>query len=153
MNKIDQNLLNNNIVLPEPASPVATYVPYIISDNLLYISGQGPFDGSNLITGKVGSELTLEEGQKAAKLCAIMILAQAKKACGNLDKINKCIKLGGFVNANNDFKDHALVMDGASKLIISILEDKGWHARFAVGASSLPLNMAVEVDAIFELQK
>ena len=91
MNKIDQNLLNNNIVLPEPASPVATYVPYIISDNLLYISGQGPFDGSNLITGKVGSELTLEEGQKAAKLCAIMILAQAKKACGNLDKINKCI--------------------------------------------------------------
>ena len=153
MNKIDQNLLNNNIILPEPASPVATYVPYIISDNLLYISGQGPFDGSNLITGKVGSELTLEEGQKAAKLCAIMILAQAKKACGNLDNINQCVKLGGFVNADNDFKDHALVMDGASKLIISILEDKGWHARFAVGSSSLPLNMAVEVDAIFELQK
>ena len=95
---------------------------------------------------------TLEEGQEAARLCAIMILSQAKKACGNLEMINKCIKLGGFVNTDDQFSDHALVMDGASKLMISILEDKGWHARFAVGASSLPLNMAVEVDAIFELQ-
>ena len=152
MNKIDQNLLKNNIILPEPASPVATYVPYKISGNLLYISGQGPFDGNKLITGKVGSELTLEEGQAAARLCAIMILSQAKKACGNLEMINKCVKLGGFVNTDDQFSDHALVMDGASKLMISILEDKGWHARFAVGASSLPLNMAVEVDAIFELQ-
>ena len=80
MNKIDQNLLNNNITLPEPASPVATYVPYNISGNLLYISGQGPFDGNKLITGKVGSELTLEEGQEAARLCAIMIVSQVKKA-------------------------------------------------------------------------
>ena len=96
--------------------------------------------------------MTLEEGQEAARLCAIMILSQVKKACGNLEMINKCVKLGGFVNTDDQFSDHALVMDGASKLMISILEDKGWHARFAVGASSLPLNMAVEVDAIFELQ-
>ena len=153
MNKIDQNLLNNNITLPEPALPVATYVPYNISGNLLYTSGQGPFDGNKLITGKVGSELTLEEGQEAARLCAIMILSQVKKACGNLEMINKCLKLGGFVNTDDKFSDHALVMDGASKLMISILENKGWHTRFAVGASSLPLNMAVEVDARFELQK
>ena len=118
----------------------------------MYISGQGPFDGNKLITGKVGSELTLEEGQEAARLCAIMILSQAKKACGNLEMIKKCVKLGGFVNTDNKFSDHALVMDGASKLMISIFEEKGWHARFAVGAPSLPLNMAVEVDAIFELQ-
>ena len=81
-----------------------------------------------------------------------MILAQAKEACGNLDRVFQCVKLGGFVNSDSTFKDHALVMDGASKLFISILEDKGWHARFAVGAPSLPLNMAVEVDAIFEIK-
>ena len=152
MSKINENLKNNKIVLPKPASPVASYVPYKIVNNLLYISGQGPFDGKNLITGKVGIDLTLEEGQKAAKLCAMMILAQAKEACGSLDKIFQCVKLGGFVNCDRAFKDHALVMDGASKFLISILEDKGWHARFAVGAPSLPLNMAVEVDAIFEIK-
>ena len=152
MSIIDNNLKNLNIEIPEPVSPVATYVPYSISGNLLFISGQGPFDGSNLITGKVGEDLSIEEGQEAAKLCGLMVLAQVKKACGDLNKITKCIKIGGFVNSGNNFSDHALILDGASKLLISILDEKGWHSRFAVGASSLPLNMAVEIDAIFEIK-
>ena len=152
MQNIEENLKKLNVVLPEPASPVATYVPYNIVDNLLFISGQGPFDGSKLITGKVGDELSIEDGQEAARLCALMILSQAKRACGNLNNIKKCIKLGGFVNSGKDFADHALILDGASKILIQILGKSGWHARFAVGSSSLPLNMAVEIDAIFEIK-
>ena len=150
-NNIENKLLKMGIKLPKPAAPVASYLPYIISNNLLFISGQGPFNEKGLIKGKVGSDLTLEEGKDAAKQCCIMILAQAREACGSLDKINKCLKLGGFVNCENDFKDQALVIEGASKLMIEIFGKNGWHSRFAVGSNSLPLGMSVEIDAILEI--
>ena len=145
-------LLELGIKLPKPADPVASYLPYVISGNLLFISGQGPFNENGLITGKVGLDLTLDEGKDAANDCGKMILAQAQKACGNLSKIQRCIKLGGFVNCEPNFTDQALVIEGASELMIDIFEDYGWHSRYAVGSNSLPLCMAVEIDAIFEIK-
>jgi enamine deaminase RidA (YjgF/YER057c/UK114 family) len=153
LNKIEENLIKLNIELPKAAAPVASYAPFSFSENLLFISGQGPFGKNGLIKGKIGKDLNIEEGQEAARLCALMVLAQLKKACGGFEKIVKCLKIGGFVNATEDFVDHAIVLDGASKILIEILEDRGWHARYAVGSSSLPLNMAVEIDAIFEIKK
>ena len=150
--KINNKLLKLGIKLPKPADPVASYLPYVVSGNLLFISGQGPFNENGLITGKVGSDLTLDEGKDAAKECGKMILAQAQKACGNLNKIQRCIKLGGFVNCEPNFTDQALVIEGASELMIDIFDDNGWHSRYAVGSNSLPLGMAVEIDAIFEIK-
>ena len=150
--KIKKKLIDLGIKLPKPADPVASYLPYVISGNLLFISGQGPINENGLITGKVGLDLTLDEGKIAAKECGKMILSQAQKACGNLDKIYRCIKLGGFVNCEPNFTDQALVIEGASELMIDIFEDNGWHSRYAVGSNSLPLGMAVEIDAIFEIK-
>lgn len=149
--RIEKKLTELKIDLPSPAAPVASYSPFILSNNLLFISGQGPFKDGKIITGKVGSNLTIKEGQNAAQLCGEMILAQAKLAIGSLDKIKKCIKLGGFVNCSDTFTDQAMVIEGASRLMIDIFEENGWHSRFAVGSNSLPLGMAVEVDAIFEV--
>jgi enamine deaminase RidA (YjgF/YER057c/UK114 family) len=149
--RIEKKLIELNIDLPNPAAPVASYSPFILSNKLLFISGQGPFKDGKLITGKVGLNLTIEEGQDAAKSCGEMILAQAKLACGTLDKIKKCIKLGGFVNCIDSFTDQAMVIEGASRLMIDVFEEDGWHSRFAVGANSLPLGMAVEIEAIFEV--
>ena len=149
--KIEDILTKLSIELPNPAAPVASYSPFTLSNNLLFISGQGPFSNGKLITGKVGVDLTIEEGQNAARFCGEMILAQAKVACGDLNKINKCIKLGGFVNCDDKFTDQAMVIEGASRLMIDIFGQNGWHSRFAVGANSLPLGMAVEIDAIFEI--
>jgi len=149
--KIEEKLKNLNIQLPDPAAPVASYSPFVLTDNLLFVSGQGPFRNGKLITGKVGLNLSIEEGQDAAKACGEMILSQARLACGDLDKIKKCIKIGGFVNCENTFTDQAMIIEGASKLLIEIFGEKGWHSRFAVGANSLPLGMAVEIDAIFEV--
>ena len=150
--KIKNKLIDLGIKLPKPADPVASYLPYVISGNLLFISGQGPFNENGLISGKVGLDLTLDEGKEAARECGKMILAQAQKACGNLDKIHRCIKLGGFVNCDPNFTDQALVIEGASELMINIFEDNGWHSRYAVGSNSLPLGMSVEIDAIFEIK-
>ena len=149
--KIEEKLKNLNIQLPDPAAPVASYSPFVLTNNLLFVSGQGPFRDGKLITGKVGLNLSIEEGQDAAKACGEMILSQARLACGDLDKIKKCIKIGGFVNCENTFTDQAMIIEGASKLLIEIFGEKGWHSRFAVGANSLPLGMAVEIDAIFEV--
>lgn len=149
--KIEEKLKKLNIQLPDPAAPVASYSPFVLTNNLLFISGQGPFRNGKLITGKVGLNLSIEEGQDAAKACGEMILSQARLACGDLDKIKKCIKIGGFVNCENTFTDQAMIIEGASKLLIEIFGEKGWHSRFAVGANSLPLGMAVEIDAIFEV--
>ena len=149
--KIEEKLKNLNIQLPDPAAPVASYSPFVLTNNLLFISGQGPFRNGKLITGKVGLNLSIEEGQDAAKACGEMILSQARLACGDLDKIKKCIKIGGFVNCENTFTDQAMIIEGASKLLIEIFGERGWHSRFAVGANSLPLGMAVEIDAIFEV--
>lgn len=149
--KIEEKLKNLNIQLPDPAAPVASYSPFVLTNNLLFVSGQGPFRNGKLITGKVGLNLSIEEGQDAAKACGEMILSQARLACGDLDKIKKCIKIGGFVNCENTFTDQAMIIEGASKLLIEIFGEKGWHSRFAVGANSLPLGMAVEIDAVFEV--
>ena len=149
----DENIKKNKILLPEAASPVGSYVAAKISNNLLFISGQISMDeNGKLIKGKIGKDLNKEDGYKAAKRCALNIVSQAKKACGgDLSKIKSCIKLTGFVNSTDDFIDQPQVINGASDLIASIFGDAGMHTRAAVSTNSLPLGVAVEVDAIFEL--
>ena len=149
----DENIKKNNIIIPEAASPVGSYVATKISNNLLFISGQISMDeNGKLIKGKIGKELNTEQGYNAAKRCAISIISQAKKACGgDLSKIKSCIKLTGFVNSTDDFIDQPKVINGASDLISKIFGDAGMYARAAVSTNSLPLGVAVEVDAIFEL--
>jgi enamine deaminase RidA (YjgF/YER057c/UK114 family) len=142
-----------NIILPKAANPVGSYVATKKAGKILFISGQiSMTESGELIKGKIGKELNTEEGYKAAKRCALSIVAQAKKACGDdLSKIKSCIKLTGFVNSTDDFVEQPKVINGASDLIASIFGDSGMHARAAVSANSLPLGVAVEVDAIFEL--
>tara|TARA_S200000501_G_C20531925_1_gene616052 strand:- start:195 stop:656 length:462 start_codon:yes stop_codon:yes gene_type:complete len=142
-----------NIVLPEAKAPVGSYLATKISNNLLFISGQISMNSKGeLIKGKVGKDLNTEEAYKAAERCGLSIVSQAKKACnGNLSKIKSCIKLTGFVNSTDDFTEQPKVVNGASDLIASIFGDAGMHTRAAVSTNSLPLGVAVEVDAIFEL--
>jgi len=154
MGKIDDRLKELNITLPEPAAPVANYVGYVITGNLVFISGQVTFgpDGNLMYQGIVGDTVTVEEAQKAARLCGINILAQVKSACdGDLDRVVRCVKLGGFVNAVPGFENHPMVINGTSDLMVEVFGDKGKHARFAMGAGSLPVNVSVEVDAVFEI--
>ena len=150
---IENNLNDLGIVLPEAASPVGSYVATKVVENLLYISGQISIDEKgNLIKGKLGKELKTEDGYNAAIRCALNITAQAKKACsGDLSKIKSCIKLTGFVNSTENFIEQPKVINGASDTIVKIFGDKGIHTRAAVSSNSLPLGVAVEVDAIFEL--
>ena len=141
------------IELPNAANPVGAYVAYKKVDNLLFISGQLPIskDGT-MIKGTLGKDLTLEEGQKASKLCALNILAQAKKAMdGDLNKIKSCVKITAFVNSSENFTDQPKVINPASEIISAVFGDNGKHARAAVGSNSLPLGIAVEIDAIFEI--
>ena len=139
--------------LPEPSAPVANYVPYVVSGNLVFVSGQLPvWNGDFRFIGKVGADFSLEEGIEAARLCGINLIAQARDAAGgDLDRIKRVVKLGGFVNAGPDFTDHPKVINGASDLMADVFGEAGKHARFAVGAVSLPLGVAVEVDGVFEL--
>ena len=147
---VEARLKELQIELPAPAAPAANYVPYTIAGTQLFVSGQLPMGPDGLAyTGKLGAGVDEEAGQAAARLCAINILAQAKDALGDLDRIAQCLKLGGFVNAVPDFSNHPKIINGASDLIVEVLGDKGRHARFAVGAGSLPLDAAVEVDAVF----
>ena len=149
----DQKIKELNINLPEAAAPVGSYVASKISGKTLFISGQISIDeNGKLIKGKLGKDLNTEEGYSAAKRCALSIVAQARKACGgDLSKIKSCIKLTGFVNSVDDFIEQPKVINGASDLIASIFGDIGMHTRAAVSTNSLPLGVAVEVDAIFEL--
>ena len=149
----EENLKKLNLDLPNAPAPVGAYVAYKQTGNLIFISGQVSFDkNGQLIKGKVGSELTLEEGQEAAKACAVNILSQIKKACnGDLRKVKSCVKITGYVNSKSDFVDQPKVINGASEIISSIFEDGGKHARAAVSVASLPLGAAVEVEAIFEI--
>jgi len=142
-----------NINLPKAADPVGSYVAAKISGKLLYISGQISMDeNGKLIKGKLGKDLDTEAGYNAAKRCALSIIAQVKKACGDdLSKIKSCIKLTGFVNSTDDFIDQPKVINGASDLIASVFGDAGMHTRAAVSTNSLPLGVSVEVDAIFEI--
>ncbi len=151
---IDARLNDLDIILPTPAPAAANYVPFVVSANQVFVAGQVPFtaDGKLDHLGKVGTEFSVEEGQAAARLCALNILAQVKAACdGDLDRIVRCVKLGGFVNSPPEFDQHPAVINGASDLMVELLGDKGRHARFAVGASNLPFNVAVEIDAVFEI--
>ena len=143
-----------NITLPKAADPVGSYIASKISNNLLFISGQISIDeNGELIKGKLGKDLSTDEGYKAAKRCALSIISQVKKACDNdLSKIKSCVKLTGFVNSTDEFTDQPKVINGASDLIVSIFEDSGMHTRAAVSTNSLPLGVSVEVDAIFELK-
>ena len=151
--KIEDNIKKSNINLPEPKAPVGAYVATKIVGKLLFISGQVSIDkNTKLITGKVGKDLNLEEGYEAAKRCGLSIVAHVKNACGgDLDRIKTCVKLTGYVNSTDDFKDQPKVINGASDIIASIFGDAGMHTRAAVSTNSLPLGVSVEVDAIFEL--
>lgn len=143
------------ISLPAPAAPVANYLPFVVSGPLLFISGQlalgpgGKLDPAH--TGKLGADVPVSAGQMAARLCAINILAQANAALGSLEKIARCIRLGGFINAAPGFTALASVMNGASDLMVEVFGEKGRHARSTVGVAELPLNSAVEIEAIFEI--
>jgi len=151
--KPEDILKENNIILPEAADPVGSYVAAKIIGKLLYISGQISIgNDGKLIKGKLGKDLAVEDGYKAAERCALSIVSQVKKACGgDLSKIKECVKLTGFVNSTEDFTDQPKVINGASDLIAKIFSEKGMHTRAAVSTNSLPLGVAVEVDAIFEL--
>ena len=153
MSKIEEKIKSLNINLPQPKAPVGSYVATKIVGKLLYISGQISIDeNSKLITGKIGKDLNLEEGYRAAERCGLSIIAHVKNACeGDLDKIKTCIKLTGYVNSTEDFKEQPKIINGASDIIAKIFEKKGDHTRAAVSVNSLPLGVAVEVDAIFEL--
>ena len=148
-----ENIKKNSIILPNAPDPVGSYVASKISGNLLFISGQISMDEKgNLIKGKLGNDLSTEDGYKAAERCAMSIVAQANKILKNdLNKIKSCVKLVGFVNSNENYTEQPKVINGASDTIVKIFGDKGMHTRAAVSVNSLPLGVAVEVDAIFEL--
>ncbi|NQV43871.1 MAG: RidA family protein [Rhodospirillales bacterium] len=150
---IDARLVELGITLPTPAVPVASYQPFVRSGSLVMISGQITMDNGELrFVGKLGDTLSVEEGYQAARLCGVNLIAQMRAACdGDLDRVKRVVRLGGFVNSTPDFTDHPKVINGASDLMQEVFGDAGQHARAAVGSSSLPLGIAVEVDAIVEI--
>jgi enamine deaminase RidA (YjgF/YER057c/UK114 family) len=152
--RLSEKLAHLGIELPKSPAPMGNYAPYVVSGGLVYISGQGPRGGDGTLRhiGKLGSDLGVIEGQEAARLCAINLLGQLRDACDDdLDRVRRVIKLGGFVNSTSDFVDHPKVLNGASDLMVAVFGDVGRHARFAVGAASLPGGMAVEIDGLFEI--
>jgi len=149
---IEARLKDLNIILPVPPAPVASYVPFTIAGKQVFVAGQLPLaNGKVEFTGHLGKEVSVEQGQAAARLCAINILAQLKAACGDLNKVQCCMKLSVFIGATSDFTQHPEVANGASELIAAVLGEAGKHARSSVGVASLPRGAAVEVDAVFEL--
>ena len=150
---IDSRIAELGIALPDAPAPAANYVPWAVTGNLVFVAGQVPFrDGALSHVGKLGDAFTVEDGRECARIVAINILAQVKSACGgDLDRVTRCVKLGGFVNSTPDFTDQPQVINGASDLIVEIFGDAGRHARFAVSAPSLPFDAAVEIDAVFEI--
>ena len=154
MSSIESRLSEMGIVIPEPAAPVASYVGHVVHNGVVTVSGQLPLaNGALSQTGLLGAGVSIEEGAAAAKVCAINILAQIKVACGgDLERIVRCIRLGGFVASTPDFTDHPKVINGASDFMGQVLGDRGEHARAAVGVAALPLNASVEVEATFAIQ-
>ena len=150
---IEARLNELGITLPEAAAPVASYVPVVIHGDLAYVSGQVSFVDGVLLKGRLGEDVSLDDGMKAARGCGLMILAQLKAALGSLDRVERVVKLGGFVNSTPDFTDQPKVVNGASDLMLEIFGDAGKHARAAVGVPSLPLGVAVEVDAVVAIAK
>jgi len=154
MGKVDQRLAELGIEVPTPAAPVANYVGFVRTGNLVFTAGQVPLkDGKFLYQGIVGKDVTVDEAADAAKLCAINIIAQLKAACGgDLDKVRRIVKLVGFVNGVPGFGEQPKVINGASDLMVAVFGDAGKHARSAVGAGSLPINLSVEIEAIAEVE-
>ena len=149
---IDARLSDLGLTLPDAPAPAANYVPYVISGKMVYVSGQISQNEDGLITGKLGAELDVAAGAEAAKRCGLSLIAQARAACGgDLSKLARVVKLTGFVNSTADFTDQPKVVNGASDLMVAVFGDAGRHARSAVSAASLPLGVAVEIEAIFEL--
>jgi enamine deaminase RidA (YjgF/YER057c/UK114 family) len=151
---VEMRLAELGVTLPRPAAAVATYAPYRIVGNMVYIAGQGPFsDEGAKVFGKVGRELTVEEGAYAARLTAMSIMAQAKAACGgDLERVAQWVRLTGYVNSADDFTEHPNVINGASDLLVEVFGERGLHARSAVGVNSLPYDIAVEIEATFQLR-
>ena len=156
MGAVDRRLQELGISLPAAAAPVANYVPYVRTGSLVVVSGQICFGPDGKIAeahkGKLGREVSLEQGQEAARLCAVNVLAQMRAALGDLESIVRCVRLGGFINAEPSFAALAQVMSGASDLMVAALGDKGRHARSTIGVAELPLDAAVEVEAMFEVR-
>lgn len=150
--RLDSRLAELGIALPEPQKAWANYVSYVTSGNLVVVSGQLSQLGNERYLGKLGTDLSIEQGYRAARACAINLLTHLKAACaGDLDRVVRCVEVGGFVNSAPDFHDHPKVLNGASDLLVEVLGDAGRHTRFAVGVAALPFNFAVEVKAIFEV--
>lgn len=152
--KIDRHLAALGITLPSASPPAGSYVPFTMVGNLVTISGQVPLGPDGLqFRGKLGADIDVDAGQQAARLAGLNVLAQLKAACGgDLDRVIQLVKLGGFINATPDFTDHPAVMNGASDLMVEVFGARGKHARFAMGAGSLPFNVAVEVEAVAEIE-
>jgi enamine deaminase RidA (YjgF/YER057c/UK114 family) len=152
MSAIERRLIELGLSVPQPTAPVATYVPSVRTGNLLHISGQVSVDASGGIKGVVGTEVSFERAVEAARICGLNLIAQMRAACeGDLDRVARVVKLGGFVQAGPDFFDIPKVVNGCSDLMVEVFGDKGRHARSAVGVYRLPLNFAVEVDAVVEI--
>jgi enamine deaminase RidA (YjgF/YER057c/UK114 family) len=151
--QVDKKLADLGILLPTPASPVANYVPFVRTGSLLFVSGQICFDvqGKLVAKGKVGGNVTIEDGQKAARACAINLLAQVKAALGDLDRMARVVRLGGFINSEPTFLEGPKVMNGASDLMVEVFGDRGRHARTTVGVAALPADAAIEVEGVFEV--
>lgn len=151
--EIEKRLKDKGIILPENAKPIANYVSAVRTGNLLFLAGKGPLKSHGVyITGKVGKDLTVEQAYQAARLTGILQLAAIKEAIGNLDKVKRVVKVLGMVNCNADFSDHPRVINGFSDLMVEVFGEKGKHARSSVGMSSLPNNMAVEIELIVEIE-
>lgn len=146
----EQRLSELGIILPAAMKPVATYVPFVLTGNLLFVSGQVSATPDGLIRGRLGEDMDIEAGQRAARACGLNLIAQCKAALGELSRIRRVVRLGGFVNVSPDFTDIPQIVNGCSDLMVEIFGDAGKHARSAVGCPSLPLGVAVEVDGVFE---
>lgn len=154
MYSFEENIMQLGINIPDMPAPLANYVPYKVSDNVVYVSGQGPvLNGDLMYKGKVNEDISIEDGIKAAELCCINIIAALKKSInGDWNRLDSFLKLGGFVNCNDDFYDQPKIINGASDLLVKIFGDQGRHARFAVGSNALPMNISVEIDAIIKIK-
>ena len=154
MHVFEENIKQLGIEIPDMPNALANYVPYKLSDSIVYVSGQAPvMNGKLIYKGKVGNDISIEDGIKAAELCCINIISVLKKSInGDWNKLDNFLKLGGFVNCNSDFVDQPQIINGASDLLVKVFGEQGKHSRFAVGSNSLPMNIAVEIDAIIKIK-
>ena len=154
MHVFEENIKQLGIEIPDMPNALANYVPYKLSDSIVYVSGQAPvINGKLIYKGKVGNDISIEDGIKAAELCCINIISVLKKSInGDWNKLDNFLKLGGFVNCNSDFVDQPQIINGASDLLVKVFGEQGKHSRFAVGSNSLPMNISVEIDAIIKIK-